>query len=68
MFSNYYYKRTEKLIDFAKTHGKMKIAPFINKQTGEHFKSCTFIDCNKNVTLCEVCSIDFILVVSETPT
>lgn len=68
MFSNYYYKRTEKLIDFAKTHGKMKIAPFINKQTGEHFKSCAFIDSNKNVTLCAFCSIDFSSDESQTPT
>lgn len=32
------------LIDFAKSHGKMKIGEFINKDTGEPFKSCIFID------------------------
>lgn len=46
------------LIQFAKAHGKMKVAPFINKETGEHFKSCVFIDPNdeNNKTLCSFSS------------
>lgn len=34
------------LIAFAKTHGKMKVGTFVNKETGEEFKSCVFIDPN----------------------
>ena len=30
------------LMTFAKEHGKMQVAPFCNKQTGEAFKSCVF--------------------------
>lgn len=32
------------LIDFAKSHGKMHIGEFINKNTGEIFKFCIFTD------------------------
>jgi len=32
------------LIDFAKEFGKMRIAPFVNKETGEEFKTCIFIN------------------------
>lgn len=31
------------LIAFAKSHGKMQVAPFVNKETGEPFHSCVFI-------------------------
>lgn len=59
LFSSFYFKRTELLVDFAKKHGRMKIAPFVNKQTGEAFKSCAFVDSNDNVTLCAFGSVDF---------
>lgn len=39
------------LLAFATTHGKMKVAPFVNKDTGEVFKSCAFVDDEQNVTL-----------------
>lgn len=39
------------LLSFAQTHGKMKVAPFVNKDTGEVFKSCAFVDSENNVTL-----------------
>lgn len=39
------------LLSFAQTHGKMKVAPFVNKETGEVFKSCAFVDSEQNVTL-----------------
>jgi len=39
------------LLAFAAVHGKMKVAPFVNSQTGESFKSCAFVDGNNNVTL-----------------
>ena len=39
------------LISFAKIHGRMKIAPFINKETGESFKSCAFLNSEGKVTL-----------------
>ena len=32
------------LIAFAKTHGKMQVGEFANKETGEVFKSCIFSD------------------------
>ena len=32
------------LIAFAKTHGKMQVGEFANKETGETFKSCIFSD------------------------
>lgn len=32
------------LLDFAKSHGKMKVTdPMTNSQTGETFKSCAFV-------------------------
>lgn len=67
MFSSFYFKRTETLVDFAKKHGRMKVAPFVNKQTGEAFKSCAFIDSNDIVTLCAFGSIDFSSEDSQTP-
>lgn len=39
------------LISFARSHGKMKVAPFVNGETGEAFKSCAFVDSENNVTL-----------------
>ena len=39
------------LLDFAREHGKMKVAPFVNKETGEAFKSCAFITADRKVTL-----------------
>lgn len=34
--------KTWNLISFAKTHGKMQVGDFQNKETGEMFKSCIF--------------------------
>lgn len=39
------------LLAFAQKHGKMKIAPFTNSETGETFRSCAFIDPENNITL-----------------
>ena len=39
------------LLEFAKTHGRMKVAPFVNKETGEAFKSCAFLSSGGEVTL-----------------
>lgn len=44
-------KNSWSLISFAKRYSKMKVAPFINKETGENFKSCAFIDSDGDVTL-----------------
>ena len=44
-------KNSWSLISFAKTHGKMKVAPFVNKETGECFKSCAFLDSDGEITL-----------------
>lgn len=38
------------LISFARSHGEMRLAPFVNKQTKESFTSCAFID-KGNITL-----------------
>lgn len=43
-------KNSWSLVAFARTNGKMKIAPFVNSETGESFKSCMFVDDNNNVT------------------
>ena len=37
-------KNSWSLISFAKSHGRMKVAPFVNKETGEAFKSCAFLN------------------------
>ena len=42
--SNIGIKNSWPLISFAKSHGKMKVAPFVNKETGECFKSCAFLN------------------------
>ena len=39
------------LLSFAKSHGRMKVAPFVNKETGECFKSCAFISNTDEITL-----------------
>ena len=49
--SNVGIKNSWSLISFAKTHGKMKVAPFVNRETGEYFKSCAFISNTDEVTL-----------------
>lgn len=49
--SNVGIKNSWSLISFAKTHGRMKVAPFVNRETGECFKSCAFISNTDEVTL-----------------
>ena len=44
-------KNSWSLISFARAHGRMKVAPFVNKETGETFKSCAFVDSDNDVTL-----------------
>lgn len=42
-------KASWSLIAFARTHGKLSIAPLVNKETGEAFKSCAFTN-GDNIT------------------
>ena len=35
-------KNSWSLLSFARAHGQMKLANFVNKETGEAFKSCAF--------------------------
>lgn len=49
--SNVGIKNSWSLISFAKTHGRMKVAPFVNRETGECFKSCAFISNTDEITL-----------------
>ena len=44
-------KNSWTLLSFAKTHGRMKVAPFVNKETGEAFKSCAFLSPEGEITL-----------------
>lgn len=44
-------KNSWSLISFAKSHGRMKVAPFVNKKTRECFKSCAFISSAGMITL-----------------
>ena len=44
-------KNSWSLISFAKSHGRMKVAPFVNKETGECFKSCAFLSSTGKITL-----------------
>lgn len=45
-------KNSWPLVDFAKSHGKMKVTnEMTNGQTGEHFKSCAFVGTGGAVTL-----------------
>lgn len=39
------------LLAFARMKGKMQVAPFVNKETGESFKSCMFTDADGNRTI-----------------
>ena len=39
------------LIAFARMKGKMSVAPFVNSDTGEAFKSCMFTDNEGNRTI-----------------
>lgn len=41
-------KNSWSLMSFARSHGKMQVAPFVNKETGEEFKSCVFTDPESN--------------------
>ena len=54
--SNVGIKNSWSLISFAKTHGKMKVAPFVNRETGECFKSCAFVSNTDEVTLVDFSS------------
>lgn len=42
------------LIAFARSHGKMKVGEFTNKETGDKFKSCIFTDPNDTSKVCFV--------------
>lgn len=44
-------KNSWSLLSFARAHGRMKVAPFVNKGTGEAFKSCAFVDSDGATTL-----------------
>ena len=44
-------KNSWSLISFAKAHGRMKVAPFVNHETKECFKSCAFLSSEGEVTL-----------------
>lgn len=44
-------KNSWSLLSFARSHGRMKVAPFVNKETGEAFKSCAFVDSKGATTL-----------------
>ena len=49
--SNIGIKNSWSLISFAKAHGRMKVAPFVNHETKECFKSCAFLDSEGGITL-----------------
>lgn len=42
-------KASWSLVAFARSNGRMKIGSFVNKNTGESFKSCMFVDAEGNV-------------------
>lgn len=45
-------KNSWSLLDFAKSHGKMKVTnEMTNSQTGETFKSCAFVGAGGAITL-----------------
>lgn len=45
-------KNSWPLVDFAKSHGKMKVTnELTNSQTGETFKSCAFVNAGGAITL-----------------
>lgn len=37
-------RKSWSLLDFARSHGRMQVGDFVNKETGEAFKSCIFTD------------------------
>jgi len=41
-------KNSWSLLAFAKSHGKMQVGEFANKETGETFKSCIFTNPDDN--------------------
>ena len=41
-------KNSWSLLAFAKTHGKMQVGEFVNKETGDAFKSCIFTNPEDN--------------------
>ena len=41
-------KNSYSLLAFAKSHGKMQVGEFVNKETGEAFKSCIFTNPEDN--------------------
>lgn len=41
-------KNSWSLIAFAKSHGKMQVGDFVNKETGDNFKSCIFTNPTDN--------------------
>ena len=41
-------KNSWSLLSFARTHGKMQVGDFVNKETGEAFKSCIFTNPEDN--------------------
>ena len=43
-------KNSWSLVAFARANGRMKVAPFVNKETGESFKSCMFVNADSQVT------------------
>ena len=44
-------KNSWSLIAFARMKGRMRVAPFVNKETGESFKSCMFTNENGEHTV-----------------
>ena len=41
-------KNSWSLLSFARTHGKMQVGDFVNRETGEAFKSCIFTNPETN--------------------
>lgn len=41
-------KNSWSLLAFAKSHGKMQVGEFVNKESGEQFKSCIFTNPTDN--------------------
>ena len=49
--SNIGINKSWSLISFATAHGRVKVAPFVNHETKECFKSCAFLSSEGEVTL-----------------
>lgn len=47
-------KNSWSLVAFARSHGKMQVGEFVNKESGELFKSCIFTDPNDASSRCFV--------------